>query len=119
MSKRILLIDDDKDLTEGMVDLLENEGYTVEVAWDGFQGEDLIRNNTYDIILLDFKMPGLTGVQMLKRVKDNVAQAKVLFISGKPLIEKEIMNEGVFSLVKGFVHKPFNIDLLLKKISDL
>jgi DNA-binding response OmpR family regulator len=115
-SKTILLIDDDKILSKEMADLLEGEGYAVQVAYDGLQGEKMLQKSRYDIVLLDYKLPGIDGVEMLKRVKKFCAKSRIIVISGRPFIEKLMKTEGLSKAIKDFVQKPFNVGLLLKKL---
>jgi DNA-binding response OmpR family regulator len=115
MKKKILLIDDDKELSGEMVDLLQDEGYDVKVAFDGAQGERFIKKSCYDIILLDFKMPKLNGIEVLQRVKS--LKSKVILISGRPFIEKEIKENNLSHMVRGCIHKPYNVQELLHLIS--
>jgi len=116
MKRKILLIDDDKELSEELSDLLVSEGYLVQAAFDGFEGKQLIKKNVYDIILLDIKMPILDGVDLLKIIKNITFKAKIILISGKPSLEKEINKQGLLPMISGFVSKPFDIQRLLNTI---
>jgi DNA-binding response OmpR family regulator len=88
----------------------------VQVAFDGYQGESMIRNSRYDIVLIDFKLPGTTGVELLKRVKVSSPDSKFFLISGRPFIEKLIKKEGLSKTVSGYVKKPFDVEKFLEKI---
>ncbi|MDD5595117.1 MAG: response regulator [Candidatus Omnitrophica bacterium] len=116
MPRKILLVDDDKELTDEIAETLSDEGFSVEVALDGIQGEDLAKKSKYDVILFDFKLPGLNGAQMIKRVKQKSPGSKIFLISGRPFIEKLIEEEGLGDLISGYMNKPFNIEMLLEKI---
>ena len=116
MKIKILLIDDDKELSEEMVDFLEAEGYKVQAAFDGLDGEKFIKKNQYDVILLDLKMPILNGLDLLKRIKKTGSKSKIILISGKPFLEKEIRKQGLLPMISGFVCKPYNVKELLNTI---
>ena len=116
MKRRILFVDDDKELSEEMIDLLGSEGYLVQAAFDGLQAEKLINNNQYDVILLDLKMPNLNGTDLLKRLKRVDLKSKIILISGKPFIEKEIRKFGFLPMISGFVSKPYDVKRLLSTI---
>ena len=116
MKKNVLLIDDDKELSEEMSEILETEGYNVQTASDGEKGEHFIRKSLYDIILIDFKLPGITGVDLFRKVMKLSPDSKFFFISGRPFIEKLIKEEGLSKMVSGCVAKPFDMKKLLKKI---
>ena len=66
----ILVVDDNTDLAEGMSDLLDALGYDVVVANDGFTALSLMEKTSFDIALMDIKMPGMDGVETLKRIKE-------------------------------------------------
>ncbi|KKR30443.1 MAG: hypothetical protein A2149_05135 [Candidatus Schekmanbacteria bacterium RBG_16_38_11] len=119
MAKKILIIDDDAELCEEMAEFLNDEGYSVQTALDGNQGEKLIRKNNYDVILLDFKMPGLNGIDMLKIVKEKKPKPAVFIISGRPFIEKLLEEEKLTSVVDGIMGKPFDLEMMLKRIRSL
>jgi DNA-binding response OmpR family regulator len=116
MNKKVLLIDDDKELSGEMTEILEAEGFTVKVAFDGKQGERLIRKSRYDIILVDFKLPGMTGTDLLKKVKSLILGSRIFVISGRPFMEKFIKEEGLSKIVNGIVTKPFVVRKFLDKI---
>lgn len=119
MAKRILIIDDDVELCEETAEILASEGYFVECAFDSFKGEDKFKNNKYDIIILDFKMPGINGIEMLKKIKGNTPRPKTILISGKPFIEKITEEENISGLADCVMGKPFDIAVLLEKLKTL
>ncbi len=118
MKRRILLIDDDKELSAEMVEFLTAEGYQVEVAFDGLEGEKLINKMPFDIILLDLKMPNLNGTDLLKRLRRVNLKSKIILISGKPFLEKEIKKLGFLPMVSGFISKPYDVKRLLNTIKS-
>lgn len=119
MSKKILIIDDDKELSEEMMEILRQEGHQVQAAFDGAEGEEFIKKNRYDLVLLDLKMSEMTGVDLLKRVKKYKPACKFFIVSGRPFIEKMLKKEDLSDVVSGYVNKPFDINALLKKIDAL
>jgi DNA-binding response OmpR family regulator len=116
MKKKVLLIDDDKELSEEMIDFLIAEGYIVQTAYDGLQAENLIHKSRYDIILLDLKMPNLNGIDLLKRLKKIDLKSKIILISGKPFLDKEIKKHGLLPMISGFIRKPYDVKKLLDTI---
>jgi DNA-binding response OmpR family regulator len=118
-SKKILIIDDDSELAEEMTEILRDNGYCVENTSDSARGELLIAKNTYDVYLLDYKMSGLNGVDLLKKIKKRKFKSDVFIISGRPFIETVLQEEGVHNLVRGVIKKPFNIEVLIQKIKAL
>ena len=119
VKRRILLIDDDQELSEEMVDFLTAEGYYVQAVSDGLEGEKLIKKNPYDIILLDYKMPALNGVDFLKRIDKLGLKCKIILISGRPFVQKEIKKQGLSSSISGFISKPYDVKKFLSILKSL
>ncbi len=69
MAKKILIIDDDKELCEEMAEILKGEGYDVSTAFDGLAGKKLIEENHYNLLLLDVKLPDINGLDILKSMR--------------------------------------------------
>lgn len=119
MPKRILIIDDDVELAEEMAEILRDEGYSVENISDSLEAEKLIKENVHDIYLLDYKMSGFNGIELLKKIKEKESKSIVFIISGKPFIEKLLKEENVQDLVACVINKPFDVEMLLQKIKVL
>lgn len=114
--KRILVIDDDVELCEEIGELLRNEGYFVDHSSRHGEAEKLIKSNTYDIVFLDFKMPGLNGIEMSKKIRSGHPKVKIFMISGRPHIERLIEEENAAGLIDGVIAKPFDYKILLEKL---
>jgi DNA-binding response OmpR family regulator len=119
MPQKILIVDDDAELAEEMADILRDCGYLVEHTSDSTHGKDLIEENNYDIYLFDYKMAGLNGVDLLRKVKEFNKIGKIFIISGRPFIELLLLEEGVRDLVDHVIKKPFDIEMLLQKIKSI
>jgi len=116
-AKRILITDDDQELCEEAADALRDAGHLTQTAYDGKTGCDYINKNSYDAIILDYKMTGLTGVDILKFIKRKNLAVKVFLVSGRPFIEKQLKEENVMGLVTRILNKPFDIARLLEEIN--
>ena len=127
MIKKILIIDDDKGLCEEMTDILEDEGYCVSVTFNGFNGKELVEKNTYDIILLDLKLPGLHGLNILKFIKEKNKKIRVIVITGSHFFLElhrkqwfyKNQEEYLLKLADAVIHKPFDVEIVLGKIKEL
>lgn len=126
MKKKILMIDDDEELCEEITEILTNEGYRVTTAFDGLSGNRLIQKYDYDIVILDIKMPGLSGLDILEGIKGQDKELKIVVLTGRPLSkdlqEEQDYNdkeESLLGLADGIIGKPFDIELLLGKIKEL
>ncbi|MBA7509858.1 Response regulator MprA [subsurface metagenome] len=126
MKKRILVLDDDEELCEEIAEILIDEGYHVTTAFDGLTGKRLVEKYNYDILILDVKMPGLSGLDILEGIKGQNKELKVIILTGRPL-SKELQEgiickdkeENILRLAEGIVSKPFDIEVLLNKIKEL
>jgi DNA-binding response OmpR family regulator len=116
--KKILIIDDDAELGDEMAEFLAAEGYSADNISDGLHGLELIRKNSYDIFLLDYKMKDITGVDLLKVIKQRDPNAAIFFISGKPGLESILKTENLLDVIKGIIEKPFDTRSLLDKIKS-
>lgn len=126
MKKRILVLDDDEELCEEITEILIDEGYRVTTAFDGLKGKRLVEKYDYDILILDVKMPGLSGLDILESIKGQNKEVKVIILTGRPL-SKELQErrickdkeEKILRLADGIINKPFDIEVLLNKIKEL
>jgi DNA-binding NtrC family response regulator len=66
----VLVVDDDADIRANLADILDDRGYSVDTAQDGTSALALVRRRTYDLALLDLKMPGMDGVELYRRIKE-------------------------------------------------
>lgn len=118
LKKSILLIDDDEDLCQEMAGLLRSEGYSVRGTSNPIQAEKYINKYNFDIAIFDHKMPGLTGIDMVRMIYKKNSSTKVLFITGKPFFEQLLKKEDVSHMVSGVIPKPFSEKELLDRIGN-
>jgi len=127
MKKRILIIDDDEDFSLEVEEILEDEGYQVEIALDGITAKSLINKKKYDLILLDLKLPKIDGFTLLNYIKSKFSDTKVIIISGNPMIMKDISpeisrgrkkNKDIFSVADSLFTKTSDFEDLFKKIEE-
>ncbi len=111
---KILVIDDERGIREGCRRILESENYQVLTAEDGSKGLELARTDQVAVALIDLKMPGIDGLEVLKEIRKINAEIIPIIVSGHGTIESavEAMKAGAFD----FITKPFTPDQLLKII---
>ena len=114
--KRILVVDDEKSIRDSLKLILEYEKYAVESAKDGTEALSLIEKDPVDLVLLDIKMPGMDGIEVLQEIKRRDLQQVVVIISGHGTISTavEATKLGAFD----FLEKPLDRDRLLLTIRN-
>ncbi|MDD4955994.1 MAG: response regulator [Candidatus Omnitrophica bacterium] len=118
IAKRILITDDDLEFCEEVSELLRGEGYIADFVCDFCKVEGLIRNGSYEIIFLDYKMPGLTGVDILKKIKSYNVKMTIFLVSGRPFLEDVLKEENLSDMVSGILKKPIKPEEFLEKIKN-
>jgi len=117
--KKVLIIDDDQELVIELEEILTEEGFKVERSFISTQGNKMALEGGYDIILVDYKMPGLSGIDLLKGLKLNSIHSSVVVISGSLNIEQLIEREQLSSYVKAVITKPFEVDDFIKIMNNI
>jgi len=114
---KILVVEDDKDLAENIEDWLKHETYTVEVAHTAELARELLATFFYDLLVLDWNLPGLSGVDLVKMYRAGGGQTSVLMITGKETIkDKEI---GLDAGADDYLTKPFHLRELSARVRAL
>jgi len=122
--QKILIIDDDKDMTEALKIILEDESYKVKVAFTGKQGLDAIREEKPDLIILDLLLPGEDGVSICRNLK-NAPEYKdipVLVLTALARkMEKKIFSPAVRENLGAdeYLDKPVDPEKLIEKVRKL
>jgi CheY-like chemotaxis protein len=124
---KVLMIDDDKDMCEEMIEVLKDAGIEVNAVCDPAIGLELAQEKRYDLLLLDLKMPGITGYDILRSVKNLDKKIKVMVITGAPLkkiSEAELKDDDkyrnqILELADEVVNKSADIGMILDKIREL
>ena len=86
-SQRILIVDDDRSSCEIISKILALRGYRVDVAYDGYTALDLIREQDYGLALIDYRMPGMDGVELYRRIRELRPELVGVFVTGFPTID--------------------------------
>lgn len=111
---RILVIEDEKGISGFIKEGLEEEGFAVDAAGDGQTGLELANTNDYDLILLDWMLPGLSGIEVCREIRKNNGSIPIIFLTAK-----DTTQDAVFGLSTGandYVKKPFEFEELLARI---
>jgi DNA-binding NtrC family response regulator len=116
MQARILIIEDDQEVVSTFQEALEMEGYEIEVAYSGEDGWEQYQQHYYDVVIVDWKMGKMDGVQVLKNINDMHPNAKVIMITGfgdvKTVIEAQ--HYHAFDCLQ----KPVDMKVLLQTVQE-
>jgi DNA-binding response OmpR family regulator len=113
----ILLVEDEIRLVEALGQLLKMQGYHVNIANTGCQGQDMAETGIYDVIILDWMLPDMTGVDLLKSIRIRDISTPVIFLTAKDTISNKI--EGLDAGADDYLIKPFDSNELLARVRAL
>jgi len=114
MSETILIVEDEEKIARLLEIELGFEGYTVKIARTGLDGLEAYRSGDYDLILLDVMLPGLSGIELLRRIRAADSQTPVLLLTAKGSVEDKV--SGLDLGANDYITKPFVIEELLARI---
>jgi two-component system response regulator HydG len=117
MAFRILIAEDEEISLKHLVNTLNREGYTVTGTTNGLDALQKLGNRSYDLLIADIKMPGMTGIELLDRVREQTPEMEVIIVTGFGSIGSavEAMKKGAIE----YLTKPFDLDELLLKVNKI
>ncbi len=114
---RILLVDDEIELTDSLRIALIREGYEVDTAQDGAMGAALTRQGSYDLLILDWMLPQQSGLEICQRLRAQGETTPVLFLTAKDTIDDRV--QGLDAGADDYLVKPFELRELLARVRAL
>ncbi|HEY9748499.1 MAG TPA: two-component system response regulator RppA [Allocoleopsis sp.] len=114
---RILLVDDEAELTDPLSRVLKREGYDVEVAYDGATGSQLAAQSHYDLLILDWMLPQQTGLEICQKLRSQGDTTPVLFLTAKDTLDDRV--QGLDAGADDYLIKPFELRELLARVRAL
>lgn len=111
---KILVIEDEKGISNFLKQGLEEEGYEIYLAGDGKMGLDLANSVKPDLILLDWMLPKMFGLEVCKAIRQTDSKTPILFLTAKDTIQETI--EGLKAGANDYIKKPFSFEELLLRI---
>ena len=113
---RILIVDDDDTIRSTMKAILEDEGYDVDLAASGKEGVQKAKETSYNIALLDIRLPDMEGVELLRLMKPAVPRTRKIMVTGYPSTQNAIaaLNKNA----DAYLIKPVDIEKLLSTIKE-
>ena len=113
-SMNILMVDDEVDLTATLVERLGIRGFEAEAVQTGSEALERIRNGHFDVVVLDIKLKGEDGVEVMKQIKQIKQDLPVILLTGH--MSKEANEEGLKAGAIDYIIKPIDIDNLIIKL---
>lgn len=114
---RILLVEDNRRLSESLRLTLEEDGYAVDTAYDGLDGEEMGLISSYDIIILDIMLPGKDGLEVCRELRDRRVSTPILMLTARDALDDRV--RGLDSGADDYLVKPFEVDELRARIRAL
>ena len=114
---KILLVDDETELTEPLSRVLLHEGYQVDVADNGQTGSQLAQQNNYDLLILDWMLPEKSGLEICQEIRSRSLTIPVLFLTAKDTIDDRVL--GLDAGADDYIIKPFELRELLARVRAL
>jgi len=114
---KILYVEDEKAIAEAVEQVLKDNKYNVDLAFDGEYGLDCGLSNIYDIIILDIMLPKMDGIKVLKELRRSNIKTPILLLTARGQIEDKV--QGLDSGADDYLAKPFHMDELLARLRAL
>lgn len=114
---KLLLVEDAKHLRQAVATGLRRAGYAVDAASDGAEGQWLAESGEYDVIILDIMLPGVDGLTLLQRLRQQGRQTHVLLLTAKDTVEDRV--RGLQTGADDYLVKPFAFEELLARVQAL
>jgi DNA-binding response OmpR family regulator len=105
-AKKILVVDDEKECCQMLSDFFTRRECYVDVAYDGLKAKALLDEEVYDVIFFDCVMPGLSGVELIKVIREKCPGARKILMSGYALVREDLAD---YLGVDVFLRKPFSL----------
>src|SRR5947207_3615733 len=116
MLLRLLIVDDDASLCNSLKNFFERHKYKVETANDGLRAVEMVEKFHPNLMFLDIGMPGISGIEVLRRVKEKDPSVRVIMITGQT--EDELMRQARVLGADDYVTKPFTLEYLSGEVLD-
>ena len=113
---RILVIDDDENITKVVAAILRDKGYSVDMASSGNEAIKKTQKNHYDLMLIDIRLPDIEGTELLTKIRDTTPKIRKIIVTGYPTL-----NNAVTAVNKGadaYVMKPFDVEKMLETVKE-
>jgi DNA-binding NtrC family response regulator len=114
---RILVVDDELLIRDLLYDFFTGEGWDIVIAEGGHKAIDYLKNQEFDVVLTDLKMPDLDGMDLTGRIRDLYGDLPVIIMTGYPSLESAV--SALRFKVDDYIIKPFNVNKLFKTVKQV
>jgi len=117
MGRNILVVDDELSVRELLYDAFTKEGYKVTTIGTAIQAIEVVAKDKPDLVLLDFNMPQMNGIEVLKRIRARDANVKVVMLTG--IESTDLEKEARLNGASGFLRKNLGLEVIIKAVNDI
>jgi DNA-binding response OmpR family regulator len=114
---RILIVEDEPAIAKNIAEYLRQQTFAVDIAYDGNKGWEFAKNNTYDVCLLDWMLPGMTGLELCQKLRGINPQAAIIMLTARDTLDDRVTGLGTGA--DDYLVKPFELRELLARIQAL
>jgi DNA-binding response OmpR family regulator len=112
--KHLLIIEDEEGILQFLKQGLEEESYQISTATNGLDGLTLFQNEKFDLVLLDWMLPEMTGLEVCKKIRETNSKTPIIFLTAKDTVQETV--EGLKTGANDYIKKPFSFDELVERI---
>jgi len=114
---KILIVDDETGIVDEIKDFFEEEGFEVHTADSGEDGIEMVQSVQPDLMILDMKLPDISGIEVLKVAKEKSPHTKVIVVTG--YVDQSLIDKAEELGRDSFLQKPFNLTFLIDEVNRL
>jgi DNA-binding response OmpR family regulator len=112
--KHILIVEDEEGILQFLKQGLEEENYQISTVNNGLEGYNLFQKEKFDLVLLDWMLPKMTGLEVCKKIRETNSKTPIIFLTAKDTVQETV--EGLKTGANDYIKKPFSFDELVERI---
>jgi DNA-binding response OmpR family regulator len=112
--KHLLIVEDEEGILQFLKQGLEEENYQISTATNGLDGLTLFQKEKFDLVLLDWMLPEMTGLEVCKKIRETNSKTPIIFLTAKDTVQETV--EGLKTGANDYIKKPFSFDELVERI---